>query len=248
MDAGFQPTMLEVGGRSNCRPRGHGGSTTGRFASRDALLRRAVRGPRPIFHGDSIAGRRAVSPPVGRSNELHVPWHQRSRDGRADHRGRNRDRRLRKRAAGPVRVTDHGSREVVPAVRMCLRESATSPMDDGEDLGRRPPDDESTDPDPEDWPRGTHADPPRWRRAQGGLGAALERPAPAGAARACSRRSLWYRSPRRVVIFAAELAKLRGRVAAAVPPPARHSHGSRWSRPGCCRDGPHPIALGPRYG
>lgn len=103
---------------------------------------------------------------------------------------------------------DHGSEKVALAVSVCLPKATTPPMDGGEDLGRRPPDDDPTDRILKTGPHGTrvliHLDGDDVRKAI--LAPPSCTPHPRALPCLLEAIALWYRSPVRVVVSAAELA------------------------------------------
>jgi hypothetical protein len=79
--------------------------------------------------------------------------HQQSAEGRADHRDRNRECRLRKRSAALASVMDHGSQKVAPTAKISLPASPTESIPDASAVdGRDSHDNAVTTP-------GNHLDP-----------------------------------------------------------------------------------------
>jgi len=139
---------------------------------------------RPCYRGQTYCSGDCRKPARAAQKKEARARHQQSPLGREDHRDRNRDLRLRKRAVATVSVMDQGSEKLARLVTVCLPEGLTPPMDGGEVLGRKHDNDDPTDRDPEDEPALDESTGSIWRRrsAQGGLTAALRAAAPTGVA------------------------------------------------------------------
>jgi hypothetical protein len=159
---------------------------------------------RSCFRGHGYCNDACRVPARATQKRIARALHQQSPEGRADHAERNRELRLRKRAAASV--MDQGSEKLGSASSVCRPQGSISPMDGDEHLGRSP-DDDSTDCDPEDLPAldADAGESSRPRRAQGGADATASLHARA-LPTLLEALALWHQAPVRVVLCAAEAA------------------------------------------
>jgi hypothetical protein len=107
---------------------------------------------RPCYRGQSYCDEACRGPARAAQKKQARADHQASPLGRADHRDRNRELRLRKRAAVGAGVMDQGSEKLAPTASVWLPMAAIAPMDGALGIGGKRHDDVPTDRDPEDQP------------------------------------------------------------------------------------------------
>src|SRR3954471_20880720 len=125
---------------------------------------------RPCFRGQGYCDDACRSPARAAQKQQARARHQASPLGRKDHRDRNRDWRLRKRAATEAGVMDQGSEKLATPGSVWPPVDAISPMDGVLIIGEKPHADASTIRDPEDESAldESPGEPGRRRGAQGG--------------------------------------------------------------------------------